>query len=220
VIRRATRDKRRRWPLALAAVLLIVATLGIPPVRVAGLQALGRTLAIADPVSAADVIVISVDAGDAGVLEAADLVRERQSTRVAVCSEPTSAAEVELTRRGVHPDDSASRAIRQLSALGVTETMRIPTPVSGTNELAEVLPRWLDEHKFRSAVLVTTTDHSRRTRRAITRGVNGSPLRIAVRPSRYSGFDPEQWWRSRGSLRTGIIEIQKLFLDVLRHPLS
>ncbi len=220
MIRRAKRNRRRRWPLVLAVVLLVAATLGVPPVRVAGLQALGRTLTTADPVSTSDVIVISIDAGEAGVLEAADLVREQHSTRVAVCSEPISIAETELARRGVQPDDAATRAIRQLSALGISETMRIQARVAGTNEMASALPRWMDEQKFSSAVLVTSTDHARRTKRAVRRGANGSSVRIVVRPSRYSSFDPEHWWRSRGTLRTGIIEIQKLFLDVLRHPFS
>jgi hypothetical protein len=219
VIRRARRD-RRPWLLALVAVLLLVATAAVPPIRVAGLQALGRTLTATDPVSASDVIVISVDAGDAGVLEAADLVREGQGTRVAVCTEPTSPAEAELSRRVGQPYDSASIALRQLSELGISATMRIPTPVAGTNDLADVLPRWLQEHKFQSAVVVTTTDHSRRTKRAMRRSLNGSPVRIAVKPSRYSSFEPAAWWRSRRNLRTGITEIQKLFLDVLRHPLS
>jgi hypothetical protein len=43
---------------------------------------------------------------------------------------------------------------------------------------------------------------------------------VIVRPARYSQFDPDGWWDTRGGLRTGIVEIQKLVLDVVRHPIS
>jgi hypothetical protein len=212
--------KRRRglWLLIVAA--LVAAPLAIPPLRAAALQTLGRTLVAADPVAAVDVIVISVDSGAAGVLEAADLVRDGVATRVAVFPEPPAPADLEFQRRGVPQDDEAARAIQQLAVLGVPGAMRIPTPVSGTQDEAAVLPGWLNQHQFHSALMVTTVDHSRRTRRVLRRALSGSPLRLSVRPSRYSAFDPETWWQSRSGLRTGIIEIQKLLLDVARHPAS
>jgi hypothetical protein len=41
-----------------------------------------------------------------------------------------------------------------------------------------------------------------------------------VRSARYSAFDPDGWWETRGGIRTEIIELQKLLLDVLLHPIS
>jgi hypothetical protein len=46
----------------------------------------------------------------------------------------------------------------------------------------------------------------------------GHPVRVAVQPARYSSFDPDQWWKTRGGIRTAIIELQKLLLDLLLHP--
>jgi hypothetical protein len=46
------------------------------------------------------------------------------------------------------------------------------------------------------------------------------PTRITVRPARYSNFDPNQWWETRGGVGTEIVELQKLLLDVLLHPMS
>ena len=39
-------------------------------------------------------------------------------------------------------------------------------------------------------------------------------------PARYSSFDPDRWWETRGGVRIEIIELQKLVLDVVLHPMS
>jgi hypothetical protein len=75
-----------------------------------------------------------------------------------------------------------------------------------------VLPPWCDQHQFRSIVLVTARDHSRRLRRVIDRVLKGHPTRVTVQPSRYSSFDPDRWWKTRSGIRTEIEEFQKLVL--------
>jgi hypothetical protein len=40
-----------------------------------------------------------------------------------------------------------------------------------------------------------------------------------VRYARYSEFDPDSWWQTRGGQRTQAVESQKLLMDILRHPL-
>jgi hypothetical protein len=45
-------------------------------------------------------------------------------------------------------------------------------------------------------------------------------MKVIVRTSRYSQFDPDHWWESRDGLRIGIIELQKLLLDIARAPIS
>jgi len=34
----------------------------------------------------------------------------------------------------------------------------------------------------------------------------------------YAMFRAEDWWRSRTTLREGLVELQKLALDYARHP--
>jgi hypothetical protein len=48
----------------------------------------------------------------------------------------------------------------------------------------------------------------------------GHGVRTVVRSAPYSQFDPDRWWQSRDGTRLAIVELQKLFLDVLRHPIS
>jgi hypothetical protein len=50
--------------------------------------------------------------------------------------------------------------------------------------------------------------------------MKGHPTRVAVQPARYSSFDPDRWWETRVGVRTEIIELQKLVLDVLLRPVS
>ena len=46
------------------------------------------------------------------------------------------------------------------------------------------------------------------------------PTHVAVQPARYSSFDPDRWWETRGGVRTEIVELQKLVLDVVLQPMS
>ena len=52
------------------------------------------------------------------------------------------------------------------------------------------------------------------------RAFKGRRTTVMVRPARFSHFQPDDWWSSRAAARDGIVEIQKLLLDILRHPLS
>jgi hypothetical protein len=69
-------------------------------------------------------------------------------------------------------------------------------------------------------LLIGVADHSRRMHRVLTRAMRGHPTRVLVRPSRYSEFNPDNWWLTRDGIRAEFVEVQKLLLDMLRHPLA
>jgi hypothetical protein len=217
-----------RWPKwipILVVVAFVAATIvAVPFVREPVLRAAGRALVITEPIAPADIIVVSSDSGGAGALEAADLVQGGIAARVAVFSDPPTKEDHEFIRRGLPYEDAAARQIRQLKWLGVTDVVQIPRTEAeteaGTEGESQALPPWCDEHQFRTIVLVTTTDHSRRFRRVLGRVMKGHPTRVTVQPSRYSSFDPDHWWKTRGGVRTEITELQKLVLDAVQHPMS
>ena len=195
--------------------------IGVPGIRGQFLRSAGWALVVSDPMEPADIIVIAVDAGDAGVLEAADLVHSGVATRVAVFADPSDdPVESEFIRRGVPNEGRATRSTRQLRSLDVTAIERIPRAVTGTETEGEALPGWCNQHQFRSIVVVSTPDHSRRLRRVLHRHMKNHQTRVTIRPARYSMFDPDRWWETRSGVRTGIVELQKLLLDVIRHPIS
>jgi len=212
----------RRWLRVVSAVVVLSAALAaIPAVRGSALRAAGGALVADDPLGPADIIVVASDADGAGVLEAADLVHDGVATRVAVFADPPDPViDREFMRRGIPYEDVGARSTRQLRALGVETIEQIPRAVVGTEDEGRVLPEWCDQHRFRSVVVVSTADHSRRLRRVLRRSMKGHQTTVMVRRARFSSFDPERWWRSREGIRTGVVEIQKLLLDVARHPLS
>ena len=214
--------RRPRW----ASILVVVVTLAaaaivaVPSIRESVLRPAGWALVVHEPIAPADVIVVSLASGGAGALEAADLVQSGIATRVAVFTDPPSGEDHEFIRRGLPYEDASARQIRQLRWLGVTDVMQIPGAEAGTEGESQVLPPWCDHHQFRSIVFVAARDHSRRWRRVLNRVMKGHPTRVMVQPARYSVFDPDQWWKTRDGVRSEIVELQKLVLEVVLHPLS
>jgi hypothetical protein len=191
------------------------------PIRTPILRAAGDALVVGDVVTRADIIVVATGADGAGALEAADLVHGGVATRVAVFADPPDpVVDREFIRRGVPYEDAGERLVRQLRSLGVEDVEQIPRAVAGTSDEGRVIPEWCDRHRFRSIVVVTTADHSRRLRRVLQRAMKGHATMVTVRPARHSQFDPDHWWETREGTRTEVIELQKLVLDILRHPIS
>ena len=212
-----------RWwryvPIVVMLALAAFAVITVRAVREPVLRAAGWALVVNEPVAPADIIVLSLDSDGAGTLEAADLVQSGISKRVAVFIDTAGAAGHEFIRRGLPFEDAAAREFRELTSLGVTDVVQI-SRVDGTESEGRVLPTWCDEHQLRSIVVVATKDHSRRLRRVLDRAMKGHPTRIMVQPARYSSFDPDRWWETRGGVRTEIVELQKLLLDLALHPIS
>jgi uncharacterized SAM-binding protein YcdF (DUF218 family) len=215
----AAGSKARRYLPAIIA-LVAVGTLLLPASRHRILRTVGWSLVAADPLTSAEVIVVSVDAGLAGVLEAADLVREGLAPRVALLAEVATPGEREFARRGVAYEGAAAASARYLKTLGVSEVELIPASVDGTQSQGGVLREWCVRRQVRSVIVVSSADHSRRLRRVLRRSMRGSPARVLVRSSRFSSFNPDSWWLTRAGIRTQIVETEKLLLDITTHPLS
>jgi hypothetical protein len=213
-------SRRPRRAAILIGVALAMATVAVLSVREPILRAAGWALVVNEPLAPADVIVVSLDSGGAGALEAADLVQSGISKQVAVFADPLSAADHEFIRRRLPYEDASARQLRQLRWLGVTNVIQIPMTDSGTEGEARLLPSWCDQYQFRSVVFVAARDHSRRTLQVLNRVMKGHPTRVMVQSAHYSIFDPDRWWKTRDGTRTAIVELQKLVLEVVLHPMS
>src|SRR4029077_17869719 len=109
------------------------AILAASPLREPVLRAAGCALVANDPVTSADIIVVSLDSGGAGALEVADLVQGGVSKRAAVFMDPPTEEDHEFIRRGLPQEDKGAKQIRQLRSLGVTDIVRV-SPVAGTED--------------------------------------------------------------------------------------
>ena len=205
----------RRLVLIAVAVLLIAGLLEPAPV----LRTVGSALVSADGLQHADVIAIAVDAFDDGALEAGDLVASGIAERVAVFRLEETGVQQELRRRGLKPMTETDHAIATLRTVGVTAIDEIPKPVSGTTDSIPALVEWARGQGVHAIVLITSADHSRRVTHVVARTAPSS-IRIIVRPTRYSAFAPDDWWRSRDGLRRFGEELPKLLLDATLHPVS
>jgi hypothetical protein len=154
------------------------------------------------------------------VLEAVDLVQRGVGSRVALFAHYPTDLDREFIRRGIAHENRVEQTTRWLRASSVTNLEEIPYDVTGTEDEGRRLPEWCDQHHVRSVVVVSSSDHSRRLARVLRRAMTARGIAVIVRTTRYSDFDPDHWWQSRSGTRTGIVELQKLLLDVARHPLS
>jgi len=85
-----------------------------------------------------------------------------------------------------------------------------------------VLAEWCNRQGFRSVVVVSSVGHSRRLRRVLHRSLRGHQTRVMVHTVsvRFPDFDPDRWWGAHGGVRIEIEELEKLLVDVVRHPIS
>ena len=216
-----TKSRRLRGALILILVASAAAVIvAFPSVRECVLRAAGWALVVNEPVAPADIIVVSLSSSGAGTLEAADLVQSGIATRVAVFTDPPSGEDHEFIRRGLPYEDGGARQIRQLRWLGVTDIVQIPSVDVGTESEGRALPQWCDQQQFQSIVFVAARDHSQRVRRVLDRVMKGHPTSVTVQPARYSSFDPDRWWQTRTGVRAEIVELEKLVLDIVLHPMS
>jgi hypothetical protein len=192
----------------------------VPAVRSSILRAVGWVLVVDEAVEPVDIIVVPEWAGAAGAIEASDLIHRGIANQVALLPEPPTPAEQELARRRISYVDQNAALVQLLRSLGVVNVDVIHDPAAGTEAEGRVLLSWCDQHQLRSVLVVSSPDHSRRARRVLRRSLHGHSTKLMIRSARYSSFDPDRWWTSREGMRTEIVELEKLLLDIVRHPFS
>ena len=209
----------RRPPLAIAAAFLVVSlgALLIAPIRGAVLSRLGAVLILDDPLERAELLALAREAGDTGVLEVADLYEAGQAERVLLLQPKPSAVDLEFARRGVRVPDLTLDRLRQLG-IPRADLRVIDAGEGGTTAGMLALAEFAHRHRSHSVTVVVSPTHGRRYTRALLRAWPEDLPPPRVRTSRHHPFRANTWRRSRGTLRTGLVELQKLGLDYVAHP--
>lgn len=210
----------RRFGLRFFLVSLLVASTVVISARATIGRAMGRALVAEDPVEPADVIVVPEWTQTAGALEAADLVHRGTAASVLVLVKPEQPSTRELVRRGILRANESVWPVKLLGELGVQTVDVIEGSDAGTRAEADALASWCRQRRVGSLIVVTTLDHSRRVGRVVRRAMRDYPTKVIIRPTRYTRFDPDRWWETRDGLRTEIVELEKLLVDIVAHPIS
>ena len=200
--------RRRRTAWIVAAILAIALLVYALSPRL--LTAAGNQLIHADPLQHADVIMVLAPFLDR-VVEAATLYQRGYAPLVMIAPEARGISEQELIDRGVIRG-SEGRRLDALIALGVPRDsiVILDGQTDSTADEARLFAEWASTHPIKRAIVVTSPPHTYRSRLTFLRAVENLGLDIIVHPSSRHPFQGDNWWRTRRTLRDGLLEWQKL----------
>jgi len=204
--RAVTRPSRiRRWWWRGLLVALVLSALAAFPF-------LGRLLVAEDPLQPSDAIVVLAGARVNRWLEAVDVRAEGFATRIVLSRGTRDGGEDALAARGVRLPDSEELARAAMVELGVpAEAITfLPERADSTAEEAAIVRRLAESSGWHRIIVVTSKQHTRRSRLAFRRELDGTGIEPIVHASRYDEADPAHWWRTRSGLRETLYEWIKL----------
>jgi uncharacterized SAM-binding protein YcdF (DUF218 family) len=177
----------------------------------------GRILSVEDPLERADVIFVLAGGRAERWLEARDLFNERYAPLILLSAGRPPDLDTVLARQGVHLQNEAQVARDALTTLGVpADRIEILAgfPDNTADEGRHLRP-YAIERKWRTVIVVTSKLHTRRAALAIRRELDGTSIRIVIRPTRYDDTDSARWWQQRKTIRDVMTEMPKLVAYLL-----
>lgn len=208
-----TSDGRRlrvwRFVRRAATILLVAAVVA----AAAFFPHAGNYLVVNEPLERSDV-VFSLAGGRDRWLEAIDLYSEGWAKHIVLSPGYHDRVIDKIRERGVRfptEIELTKDAFRQLNVPPEAFTV-LPHDVDNTAQEAQAIRKLMGERGWTRLILVTSKYHTRRARLAVRRELEGTPIQVIVRTSRYDPASPEQWWKNRGNVRYVAAEYQKLLL--------
>lgn len=197
-----------RWVLFLLFVIWAVLTAYHEPI----LKTVGGFLVVSHELEPSDVMVCLSGGTVERGLAAADAYHKGLAPHLFIIREiPPDGYEL-LERAGIQVPESVDLLHRILTGMGVPESavMKSEHPAPSTIGEARLVQSLVEDKGYRSVILVTSPTHTRRAWRTFRRELDEEDVRILMLPSPYSGFHPEDWWKTRRYVREVIVEYQKL----------
>jgi uncharacterized SAM-binding protein YcdF (DUF218 family) len=177
----------------LLAVMGVLYLVRHPIMRLAG-----EFLVVDDSPRASDAIVVMGD----------DDYDADTAARAAELMKAGWAPRVVASGRFLRPYASIADLIqRDLLSRGVPSTaiVKFASHADDTREEAQQLGAFLTSHGWKKIVVVTANFKTRRTRHILERTLGeGSELHVIA--ARDSGYDPDNWWSHRGSMKNFFLE--------------
>ena len=198
---------RRARPRAIVLVVAAALALVAWTTRERWLAAIADPLTVEDPIGPVDLIVVSMAAGRADALEAADLYRAGVSRRLLLPYWQPEPLDLDVQRLGVPflPITELAQAILERSGVPHEAIEIAPHPIDGLNAEIASVGDALRGRAPASLLFITARSHTRRARWLLER-VLPPATTIRVRGPRRDSFDPDAWWHARGSGREVAME--------------
>lgn len=193
----------RRNFFRLVAVAAVAALLAAAAIAFRGA---GRWLVRPDALGSADVIVVLSGSMPARAEEAARIYRLGYAREVWV-SRPESPAQ-ELAAMGIRylGEEEYNREILIRGGVPEAVVRVFPDAIVDTEQEVEETSREMRRQGKRSALIVTSPQHTRRVR-GLWRRLAGPDLRAIVRGAPEDPFDADHWWRNTRDAYSVVREI-------------
>ena len=205
--------------LKVVLFLLFVAYMLLSAFHVPILTGMGRYLVVEHPLKKSDLLVCLSGSSVERGLEASELYKKGLATRIFITREELPVGYKALQNKGGHYPEKRSLVIRLLQGVGVPRSACLSSDrfVSSTFDEAKLLWDITRERGYKSLIVVTSPTHSRRAWLTFQKVFEKSNVRIAMKPSRYSNFKIDNWWKTRKYLRAVIYEYQKLLYYAVKY---
>lgn len=126
-----------------------------------------------------------------------------------------------LKERGLDYPEEADLLAALFSSADIPESaiIRNYTEVQFTLDEAQEVKKEVEQRRFKSLIIITSPTHSRRAWLTYKKVFEGSNIGIISLPTRYSGFNPENWWKERKYIKDVLLEYQKLIYYIIRYDI-
>ena len=175
------------------------------------LRGLGSWLVVQDPLARGDAIVVLGGTMYERQMEAVELFKEGWAPDMYLLREIADWGEAELIARGVSYTRVVDMQVETMRRLGVpADRIHVLDAADSTAEEAQHLRRLATEAKLTKLIIVTSKQHTRRSRLVMNRRLNPAGVTVVLRASRYDRANVDRWWTERSTLRFTLFETQRL----------
>ncbi len=206
-------DFSKRW-ITVAGLLLAFFILGLMLFKQAG-----NWLVVADKPVKADAIVVLMGAVHERIPEAVNLYKAEFASQL-IFPDDYEDSPPEVGPDGSLLHNDAAKARRLSNQFNIPDSLIniVKGPAINTQAEAEIIAAYLEHHPgMDSLLLVTSPYHSRRASFIFRNEFSSKGLNITLIsvPSRYSTFNPGQWWQSANDRSTVFLEYTKIAYNLL-----
>jgi len=195
-------------------IIFFVVLIALSAVFIGGCRRAGTWLVKEDVPPHADAMVLLMGSFPERVLEAVDLYHEGKARRMLIVYESMGPYRL-LESRGAQVIRTTRQANDAAVALGIPadSITMLPGDARSTIDEAMAVREYLKKTPgIDTIILVSSPAHMRRSSMTFDVALRTMPAPVYVRcrPSSYSAFNPEKWWRRKEDIQSVLSEFVKI----------